>query len=511
WIRAGQVSGSVDDIATFLTPAAQFVSSAFAQPYVPDAPASLQHPLGLLVALLSLAAVAVGFARRAWFTPGQRREWVAWLALAALAAFAMLDLCAPFWSAFKPLAFVQYPYRLHAILGLALAILIGFGWDVLRKPLYASRITHHASGITHYAIMLALIASSLAALPIAPQSLPGHKEPIAESQINVVGMSEYDYQTALWARLYGGPWLLEYMPAWVTEAREEFFLPNPHPSTSSGQAPALPRTTEEGGAPTISVQQYQPQRRTLRVQSDAPFQLSFHTFYFPAWQARVDGTPVPTFPTGPLALVGANVPAGEHQVTLAWEGTPLQHVGEVVTLLAVACVGGVVMLRARHRQVWFSLALVSFVVVLGWLSLETWADASPQPVTATFDQQFDLVGYDAARDTYRPGDVADITLYWFARQSPREDFKVFIHLDSVNGRAGQVDAQPGQNFSPTTRWQRGEIIADHYRLNIAPNAAPGAYELFAGMYRPQPLQNLSVVSPNATPDNRVRLGAIEIR
>jgi hypothetical protein len=74
-----------------------------------------------------------------------------------------------------------------------------------------------------------------------------------------------------------------------------------------------------------------------------------------------------------------------------------------------------------------------------------------------------------------------------------------------------VDAQPGFNFSPTTRWQPGEVIADHYRLTLAPNAVPGQYDVYAGMYREQPLQNLTVVSENATPDNRVRLGKIVVR
>ena len=69
-----------------------------------------------------------------------------------------------------------------------------------------------------------------------------------------------------------------------------------------------------------------------------PFRLSFHTFYFPAWQVRVDGAHAPTFPSGALGLVSADIPAGEHFVTLAYEGTTFQHIGEAVSLIAAVFV-----------------------------------------------------------------------------------------------------------------------------------------------------------------------------
>ncbi len=544
WIRAGQVSSSVDEIQTLLTPISQFFSTALLQPYVPDAPAQLQHPLNLFIALTSAAAITVGLSARTRFSADQRREWLRWLLIALLSLFAMLDWSAPLWANIRPLAFVQFPYRLHAILGLALAMLIGLGVQASsmwrnRKlvlspsaPLHPRRALHAprkagpgtwinsvegsqiANRKSQFAIRIlslshvrtslmvaVLIASSLGALNIVPQTLPGHKEPIGEAQVNLSGMSEYDYQTALWARLYGGPWLLEYLPVWVTEGREEFFLPRSSPLERAGWGPA----------PQLEVQQYRSEQRVLRVRSAESFPLSFHTFYFPAWQVRVDGQAVPTFPSGPLALVGAEVPAGEHQVTLSFESTPLQRIGEIISTLALIALLISAWLRARYKKFWLSLTLLLLVGVLGWRSLDIRMAEGPRPLAATFDNQIDLIGYESAHDVYQPGDVLEVTLYWFARQTPAEDFKVFVHLDGANGRAGQVDAQPGFNFSPTTRWQRGELIADHYRLKISPNAVPGSYEIFTGMYRQQPLRNLSVVSEWAVPGDRVRLGQIEIR
>jgi hypothetical protein len=449
-----------------------------------------------------------------------RAEWWTWLLIAIGAIFGMLDLSAPLWTALRPLAFVQYPYRLHAILSLALAMLIGIGWQSAielrrtsaERPETASKPEHAirrwplaprslALSASLLVILALLVYSSTSGLSLVPQTLPGHKEPLSDAQVNLSGMSEYDYQTALWARLYGGPWLLEYLPAWVTEAREEFFLPSKAPASDVASATAY----------GVTVIADRPAERSLRVQSPSPFRLSLHTFYFPAWQARVDGIPVPAFPAGPLALASVDVPAGEHIVTLSYEGAWLQHAGELIALVTALALALWLALRSRYRILWSGAALLLLAGALGWRAFAEQASDVPRPVIATLDGRIDLVGFAIQRQEFSPGSIADVTLYWFARQSMHEDFKVFVHLDGLSGgRAGQVDAQPGFNFSPTSRWQPGELVADHYRLTIAPNAAPGTYTLYAGMYRPQPLQNLPIDSPAATPDNRVKLGTITV-
>ena len=512
WIRAGQISGSVDELASLLTPLGSLLSASLVYPYLPDAPAGLQHPLGLVMGIVSLLAILSVFVARRRLTAEQRRETAIWILIALGAIFALTELSAPLWTAIRPLSFVQYPYRLHAILGLALAMLAGLGAEALANTLgirrglppstarNSARLVLVLSAVAA-AFTLALVVSSLGGLRLVPQSLPGHSEPLVESQVNSKGMSEYDYQTALWARLYGGPWLLEYLPVWVTAAREEFFLPRTAPVSA---APAAL-------GPHIVVQEDRPEQRHFQVQSNSPFRLSFHAFYFPAWQVRVDGVPALTFPSGPLALVSADVPAGDHRVTLAFEGTNFQHLGEILSGLTGAVFLLALAWRSRHRRLLFSTALLALASVLGLRGLPVGAAITPQPVTATFDSRIDLVGYAIASSEIAPGGVLDITLYWFARLTPPENYKVFIHLDGPNGRVGQVDAQPGFNFSPTTRWQAGEVIADHYRVTLAPNALPGQYDLYTGIYRQQPLQNLTVVSDNATADNRVRLGKIVVR
>ena len=72
------------------------------------------------------------------------------------------------------------------------------------------------------------------------------------------------------------------------------------------------------------------------VNSPEPWRLSLHAFWIPGWSATVDGQPAPTVPTDAIGVAGVEVPAGEHQVRLAFGPTLLRRVTMWVSLLALA-------------------------------------------------------------------------------------------------------------------------------------------------------------------------------
>ena len=75
----------------------------------------------------------------------------------------------------------------------------------------------------------------------------------------------------------------------------------------------------------------------------------------------------------------------------------------------------------------------------------------------------------------------------------------------------QHDGDPVEGFTPTTRWLPGEIVADHHALQIPPDAPPGRYRLFSGMYEFETVRNLSILTPEAaTPNNRIMLQDVEV-
>jgi 4-amino-4-deoxy-L-arabinose transferase-like glycosyltransferase len=130
------------------------------------------------------------------------------------------------------------------------------------------------------------------------------------------------------------------------------------------------------------------------------------------------------------------------------------------------------------------------------------------PVGADFGRQVRLLGYSQEGD-YRPGGEVRLTLFWQAMAQPDRDYTVFNHLVGPTGAlAGQKDNAPVTGFYPTSRWKKGEIVRDYYRLPIARDATPGAYHIETGLYASDSGERLPVSNP---PGDRVTLTGITIQ
>jgi mannosyltransferase len=94
-----------------------------------------------------------------------------------------------------------------------------------------------------------------------------------------------------------------------------------------------------------------------------------------------------------------------------------------------------------------------------------------------------LAGYSLLNDRVAAGDIAQITLFWTASQTPSQRYKVFVHvLDQDNHIVGQRDSEPGGGARLTSLWPPGETIADHYGVPLHPATPPGEYAVEVGMY-----------------------------
>src|SRR5690606_35139474 len=80
----------------------------------------------------------------------------------------------------------------------------------------------------------------------------------------------------------------------------------------------------------------------------ASAQLTFNVLYFPGWQVRVDGQPVPPRPLPPHGLIGVDVPAGVHEIELAFTNTPLRRGVEILS--AATLVVGTLALVVWQRR-----------------------------------------------------------------------------------------------------------------------------------------------------------------
>ncbi len=135
-----------------------------------------------------------------------------------------------------------------------------------------------------------------------------------------------------------------------------------------------------------------------------------------------------------------------------------------------------------------------------------------EPVSFTLGEGISLLGYTVDRRA-EPGETVAVTLYWRADRAPDRDYKVFVHLyDGRGGILAQRDRHPGLGARPTTNWEKGEIVADRYHVQLASATPPGIYSLGIGLYDPASGDRLFVYGPGGDrlPDDRVMLGNVEV-
>jgi len=114
-------------------------------------------------------------------------------------------------------------------------------------------------------------------------------------------------------------------------------------------------------------------------------------------------------------------------------------------------------------------------------------------VGAVLGEQIELVGYDLPSQTYRPGDIVPLSLFWQRRAAVDEDYKVFVHLlDDQGGLVAQTDSAPANGARPTSQWAADELVLDRHGLLLPDSLPPANYELRVGMYHPTTGERLAV-------------------
>lgn len=115
-------------------------------------------------------------------------------------------------------------------------------------------------------------------------------------------------------------------------------------------------------------------------------------------------------------------------------------------------------------------------------------DAAPQSMTridAVFGRHIKLLGYTISPEQPARGATAEVTYFWSALEPIAEDYMVFIHGDSIGGKASRLHADhfPAQGDYPTDVWQPGEVIVDRFKVGIPPGYGAPALGLYSGMYK----------------------------
>jgi hypothetical protein len=237
---------------------------------------------------------------------------------AALMAAACVAMALPFsvwlWEMIPALRFLQFPQRFLGIASLFVAFLAGVGAASLRQRFNRMQ----AAGL------LLIIGVLLLGHTWGLEQVR-YYPPLPAIDVNFIMQKERELGLA--NTIYSG----NFIPATVKS------LPSLAQLAQHGPE-RLDLTALPAGAQVIAAG-YQPLRYELRLSSPRPFVAHFHTFYFPGWQAQLDGQPAPLTPTDPHGLIGVELPAGEHHLIIWFGSTPIRTLANTLTAISAVILG----------------------------------------------------------------------------------------------------------------------------------------------------------------------------
>jgi hypothetical protein len=320
--EAQWVHGTYDYSLHFVYPS-QFFAPGWGYGYsVPGAEDGMSFQLGLLVFVGAAVGAVAALSRRGSRLPN-RVEALFMLIASLVAIFAMTPAAQPIWDVLPAVNLIQFPWRLLAVTVVTLALLAGAGTHWLEQ-----RVGPNATPGPY--VYLAVLALALASFPYTgPELLPVRPED--ESARAVIDF-ELEYPD-----MRGMTRWSERLPADADSPLIAQYLagePLRRAAIVSGQGTILDQSSAGASA-------------RAKVHADDAVRLRFYTYYFPGWQATVDGRPVEIVPDPPNGLIGLVVPPGEHEVRLRFGATPLRRVSAGISLAALAIITGLSFIGRR--------------------------------------------------------------------------------------------------------------------------------------------------------------------
>ncbi|MDB4954476.1 MAG: hypothetical protein JWO36_2045, partial [Myxococcales bacterium] len=106
--------------------------------------------------------------------------------------------------------------------------------------------------------------------------------------------------------------------------------------------------------------------------------------------------------------------------------------------------------------------------------------ASRSQARVVWDDRIELIGWDIPQRV-RLGDELDITLFYRVLHPIGRSWKMFIHVDGPTMRVN-ADHDPIGGRCPTSTWQQGDVLVDHFTIRIDPSNGAGKYEVWTGFF-----------------------------
>lgn len=392
--------------------------------------------------LVALAAVGV------WLHLRQRQgEALVYVGLAIMALIGHWPIGLPLLTASGVDQLIQFPWRLQTWVYLPAAVLAG-GAVVAVRGAWPRRV-----------LALTIIAFLLVGgVPIGLKRILFH-EPQPTTPEAMVAFAE----GSVGLTSFGLTADQEFLPVWVRDWPES--MRQPERATLPAGVEAEVRLITVG-----------PLERVLEITASAPFSLTLTDYYFPGWQASLNGVTAVVQPAPTSGLLRLSIPAGTSQVRVGWSPTMSHHLALGLTLVGI---GAAVWLTWPHRRRSPASATLALVwaapaILLAWpVAAAPGAVAPGSSVTIGPDQAAQLL----AVQTHIRERGALIEAHWWVR-APLDDYALVWRLRGPDGTIVQtVNSRPYFDQLVTTAWPAPGLIDDRVFVPWPAGQPPARYTL----------------------------------
>ncbi|MDO8347223.1 MAG: hypothetical protein Q7S85_04945 [Rugosibacter sp.] len=308
-----------------------------------DGVRDFMYSLGVTVGAMVLVAAGVWSLGRKIWSGNVRREAGFWLGIACLAFFMMIYPSKPVWEAVAILQAVQFPWRLAAILTLAMTLLVTLWIDVALPKRF---LAHPASALIlgmlllYQAIPTLKEYAQVGMWSMTPR-LAGLTAVINKMEANAGAEGGAGYGQA--AVFLGAARLSRYNSFLPTWSNPELFADTAESVRALEKLASRPdKAWPVAGKGRVLVTHWQPPRIELLADAQTPMKIEVLQLYYPGWVARLEGVAArpEVAPSRPDGLLELQIPAGKHRVVIERESLDQERAGRMISILSMLVLSG---------------------------------------------------------------------------------------------------------------------------------------------------------------------------
>jgi hypothetical protein len=473
-----------------------FWNELFTLPNFPVYADLVNPPLVRSLPLVALALALINFSKAR--SHESRITFYFFLSLALLASFLVIDASKIIWDLIPLLQRSTFPWRFlgpaSLFIALAASRIANSRWQMAD-----SMVTRHwLFGNTQYAIRYMPFAICCVLFIFSLPMLYPPREPAPENP-TLADLARYEIPPLLLGTTTTG----EYTPTWVKELPD--FKKNQEALIHGEEIQRL--EIKDWKIERIAAQ---PTREIYLIAGAEAATATYRVFYFPGWEAALDGKRIQIQPTQPQGLISFDIPAGVHTLEINFGDTRVREVTAGLALATMLVLGGAGLLgmgswkleacgeQSRTIGNWRLFIVHCFIVHCLIVSLFiVLLLAAPSLIVRrgvpVMQNQF--IGFDVAGEMtlhgynlqYNETNKATLTLLWQAQHTLGVDYGITIRLVDENGLQWQDDSpeEPRNwRFRPgTDQWSPDQFYYDSYVLKTVNAAPPNTYQIEVVVYR----------------------------